>query len=104
LYHRPLLPSNRTSAFVMQAMMIPRSRRCVVRDQELLISQTPPSADAGAFAPHGLSRSDPSEHSDDQAHPFAGQAKFSLTQVMSSMLRRSRPVSSAGQREDAGRC
>jgi len=28
----------------------------------------------------------PSEHSDDEAHPFAGQAKFSLTQAMSSML------------------
>ena len=26
------------------------------------------------------------EHSDDEAHPFAGQAKFSLTQAMSSML------------------
>ena len=28
----------------------------------------------------------PAEHSDDEAHPFAGQAKFSLTQAMSSML------------------
>jgi len=28
----------------------------------------------------------PSEHPDDEAHPFAGQAKFSLTQAMSSML------------------
>jgi len=28
----------------------------------------------------------PGEHSDDEAHPFAGQAKFSLTQAMSSML------------------
>jgi dihydroorotase len=28
----------------------------------------------------------PSEHADDEAHPFAGQAKFSLTQAMSSML------------------
>jgi dihydroorotase len=28
----------------------------------------------------------PMEHSDDEAHPFAGQAKFSLTQAMSSML------------------
>src|ERR1700730_899374 len=28
----------------------------------------------------------PNEHSDDEAHPFAGQAKFSLTQAMSSML------------------
>jgi dihydroorotase len=28
----------------------------------------------------------PSEHSDDEAHPFAGQAKFSLTQAMSSMM------------------
>jgi len=28
----------------------------------------------------------PNEHSDDEAHPFAGQAKFSLTQAMSSMM------------------
>ncbi len=28
----------------------------------------------------------PTEHPDDEAHPFAGQAKFSLTQAMSSML------------------
>jgi len=28
----------------------------------------------------------PAEHDDDEAHPFAGQAKFSLTQAMSSML------------------
>jgi dihydroorotase len=28
----------------------------------------------------------PAEHADDEAHPFAGQAKFSLTQAMSSML------------------
>jgi dihydroorotase len=28
----------------------------------------------------------PAQHSDDEAHPFAGQAKFSLTQAMSSML------------------
>jgi dihydroorotase len=28
----------------------------------------------------------PKEHDDDEAHPFAGQAKFSLTQAMSSML------------------
>ena len=28
----------------------------------------------------------PAEHPDDEAHPFAGQAKFSLTQAMSSML------------------
>jgi dihydroorotase len=28
----------------------------------------------------------PGEHSDDEAHPFAGQAKFSLTQAMSSMM------------------
>jgi dihydroorotase len=28
----------------------------------------------------------PAEHGDDEAHPFAGQAKFSLTQAMSSML------------------
>jgi len=28
----------------------------------------------------------PKEHADDEAHPFAGQAKFSLTQAMSSML------------------
>jgi dihydroorotase len=28
----------------------------------------------------------PSEHPDDEAHPFAGQAKFSLAQAMSSML------------------
>jgi dihydroorotase len=28
----------------------------------------------------------PSEHPDDETHPFAGQAKFSLTQAMSSML------------------
>jgi dihydroorotase len=28
----------------------------------------------------------PAEHSDDEAHPFAGQARFSLTQAMSSML------------------
>jgi dihydroorotase len=28
----------------------------------------------------------PSEHADDETHPFAGQAKFSLTQAMSSML------------------
>src|ERR1700722_2324151 len=28
----------------------------------------------------------PREHSDDEAHPFAGQAKFSLTQAMSSMM------------------
>jgi dihydroorotase len=28
----------------------------------------------------------PSEHADDEAHPFAGQAKFSLAQAMSSML------------------
>ena len=28
----------------------------------------------------------PAEHTDDEAHPFAGQAKFSLTQAMSSML------------------
>jgi dihydroorotase len=31
-------------------------------------------------------RGTPSEHPDDEAHPFAGQAKFSLTQAMSSML------------------
>jgi dihydroorotase len=28
----------------------------------------------------------PNEHADDEAHPFAGQAKFSLTQAMSSMM------------------
>ena len=28
----------------------------------------------------------PNEHSDDEAHPFAGQAKFSLTQAMGSMM------------------
>jgi dihydroorotase len=28
----------------------------------------------------------PNEHSDDEAHPFAGQAKFSLSQAMSSMM------------------
>jgi len=28
----------------------------------------------------------PNEHSDDEAHPFAGEAKFSLTQAMSSMM------------------
>jgi dihydroorotase len=28
----------------------------------------------------------PSEHPDEENHPFAGQAKFSLTQAMSSML------------------
>src|ERR1700704_4349036 len=28
----------------------------------------------------------PSEHSDDEAHPFAGQAKFSLTQAIGSIL------------------
>jgi dihydroorotase len=28
----------------------------------------------------------PNEHPDDEAHPFAGQAKFSLTQAMSSMM------------------
>jgi len=28
----------------------------------------------------------PGEHDDDEANPFAGQAKFSLTQAMSSML------------------
>jgi dihydroorotase len=28
----------------------------------------------------------PAQHPDDEAHPFAGQAKFSLTQAMSSML------------------
>ena len=28
----------------------------------------------------------PKEHADDEAHPFAGQAKFSLSQAMSSML------------------
>ena len=28
----------------------------------------------------------PAEHDDDEAHPFIGQAKFSLTQAMSSML------------------
>ncbi len=28
----------------------------------------------------------PKEHADDEAHPFAGQAKFSLTQAMTSML------------------
>jgi len=28
----------------------------------------------------------PTEHDDDETHPFAGQAKFSLTQAMSSML------------------
>jgi dihydroorotase len=28
----------------------------------------------------------PSEHADDENHPFAGQARFSLTQAMSSML------------------
>ena len=28
----------------------------------------------------------PAEHPDDETHPFAGQAKFSLTQAMSSML------------------
>ena len=31
-------------------------------------------------------RGTPSEHPDDETHPFAGQAKFSLTQAMSSML------------------
>jgi dihydroorotase len=28
----------------------------------------------------------PNEHSDDEAHPFSGQAKFSLSQAMSSMM------------------
>jgi dihydroorotase len=31
-------------------------------------------------------RGTPTEHPDDETHPFAGQAKFSLTQAMSSML------------------
>jgi dihydroorotase len=34
----------------------------------------------------------PSEHADDEAHPFAGQAKFSLTQAMSSMLALGLPI------------
>ena len=34
----------------------------------------------------------PAEHDDDEAHPFAGQAKFSLTQAMSSMLYLGLPI------------